>query len=312
MRRLRTAITATTIAAFIAGAPGDARADEPAQARLAARRAMVDGDLPRAREVLRAAPTDVGAAERAAAAELLFVIDMWSPSGRPPAVTGANDAPAPDVEEDWQRAFANARDLLVAGRYAEAARRFDTLVGTAPDLVAGARAAELRALARDAAPNVQPAAPTFAPAHASPPNAEASAEAKIESESRWYGWQTLLSDGLAVVATPLAPPLGIGMYLLGGPIVHIVHLEGFNVLKSLGVRVITPVVGGLVGVAAASGCTGLLCELEGAGWGVVIGAGIAVVVDAALISWEKVPAEKKTATIVPILAPGRVGVGGTF
>lgn len=317
MMGLRAAIATTVIATALV-ISADARADEPAQARVAARRAIVEGDLPRARTILTGASSpDVAAAERAAIAELLYIVDLWTPTGRPPSATVANDAPAPDVEEDWQRSFANGRDRLVAGQYAEAARRFDALVASAPDLVAGARAAELRALAREAAPNVQPAAPPplVAGPAPSPEKAERPAT-NAETESHWYGWQTLLSDGLAIAATPLAPPLGAGLYLLGAPIVHIVHLEGFNVLKSLGVRVISPVVGGLLGIAASDGCDGFLCQLEGGAVGVLVGAGIAVVVDAALISWEKVPVEKpvekKSATIVPILTPGRIGLGGTF
>src|SRR5207253_6226271 len=102
------------------------------------------------------------------------------------------------------------------------------------------------------APSVQPAAPPPAVTTNAPSKPE-KPEAKAETETRWYGWQTLLSDGLAVVATPLAPPLGVGMSFLGAPIIHIVHLEGFNVLNSLGIRVIAPVVGGLVGLAAADG-----------------------------------------------------------
>lgn len=308
MRRLRTAIATTLLVGM--SLLGEARADDQAQARVEARRAIVAGDLPRAQSILRAAPSDAGAAERAATAELLYVIDLWSSTGRPPAVTGANDAPAPDAEDDWQRSFSNARSLLVDGRYAEAARRFDALVGSAPDLVAGARAAELRALAREAAPNVQPTPPAAKPTKAEQPPPEK--PGKVETETRWYGWQTLLSDGLAVVAMPLAPPLGAGLYFLGAPTIHIVHLEGFNVLKSLGIRVISPVVGGLIGIAAAEGCSGFLCELEGGAWGVIIGAGVAVVVDAAFIAREDVPVEKKTAKIVPIITPGRVGVGGTF
>jgi hypothetical protein len=310
MRRLRTAIVAGLLLVL---SQSDARADDPAQARTEARRAMVAGDLPRAQSILRAAPADAGPAERAASAELLYVIDLWSATGRPPARTGANDAPVPDTEDDWQRAFSNARNLLVDGRYAEAARRFDTLVGSAPDLVAGARASELRALAREAAPTVQPAPPPVVTAPPAKEKENDKEEPKPKTETRWYGWQTLLSDGLAVVATPLAPPLGVGMYFLGAPIIHIAHLEGFNVLKSLGMRVISPVVGGLVGLAAADGCSGFLCELEGGAWGVIIGAGVAIVVDAAFIAREDVPVEKKkTATIVPIITPGRVGVGGTF
>ena len=60
----------------------------------------------------------------------------------------------------------------------------------------------------------------------------------------------------------------------------------------------------------------MFCQLEGGAVGVLVGAGIAALVDATLISWEKVPVEKpvekKSATIVPILTPSRIGLGGTF
>jgi hypothetical protein len=313
MRRLRIAVNATILAALVIGSSGDARADERGQARVAARQAMIDGDLARARDILRAAPSDAGSADRAAAAELLYVIDLWSSKGRPPAVTGANDAPVPDSEEDWEHAFANGRNLLVVGQYAEAARRFDALVGAAPDLVAGARAAELRALARDGASGVQATVPP-APAVVAPPppRDDASRAGHVDMATRWYGWQTLLSDGLAVVATPLLPPLGIGLYFLGAPTVHLAHVNGWGILGSLGVRIVAPTIGYFIGAAAAEGCTGLLCEVEGGAWGALVGAGIAAVVDAAFIAREQVPVEKKTATIAPLVMPGRVGIGGSF
>lgn len=310
MRALRAAIAASVLAIA-----GTASADEPAPARTTARRAIIEGDLPKARAILRDAPADAAGADRAANAELLFIVEEWSATGRPPAVTGANDAPAPDTEESWERAFSNGRNLLLVGRYAEAARRFDALVGSAPDLVAGARAAELRALARESAPAVQPAAPSTVPVAKPPPAADTpppSSTEKAETESRWYGWQTLLADGLAAVAIPLSPPLALGLYLGGGPIIHIVHLNGFKVLMSLGVRVIAPVTGALIGGFASEGCDGFLCQLEGAAVGTIVGVGIAVVTDAALVSHEKVPAEKKSATLVPIILPGRIGLAGTF
>src|SRR5690606_8377897 len=129
-----------------------------------------------------------------------YVVDLWAARGRPPSMTAVNEAPMPDPEEDWEHAFANGRDLLVAGHYAEAARRFDALVGAAHDLVAGARAAELRALAREVAPAAPPAPPA-APAKAPPPGGGEEEEGTRErkTETRWYGWQTLISDGIAVV-----------------------------------------------------------------------------------------------------------------
>lgn len=277
--------------------------------RVSARRAIVQGDLGRARELLRGAISpENAAAERAASAELLYVIDVWSSSGRPLAQTSPNDAPAPDATDDWDHAFANARESLVVGRYAEAARRFDALVGSAPDLVAGARAAELRALAREATPAVDAAPPRSTLA---PPSV--AADVAPQTETRWYGWQTLISDGVAIVTTPLLPPLGVSIYALGGPIVHVVHLRGLAVLGSLGIRIVAPVSGVLVGLQAANGCDGFLCELEGAAWGALIGVGVAVAIDAAFIAREEVSVTKeKKVTFVPILTPARVGVGGTF
>jgi len=303
--RTRSVLAAGLLAGALALVSIDARAEEPAQARVAARHAIVAGDLKRARAILAEATAspDAGAAERAAVAELSYVIETWSHLGRPPAATSANDAPIPDDEEDFEHAFARARSMLLGGHYAEAARRFDTLVGTAPDLVAGARAAELRALAREAAPAVAPAPP--------PPPARG-AEESVQTEPRWYGWQTLIVDATSIVMTPIVPALGVTGYFLGGPIVHVAHWHGLHMLASLGVRVGAPTVGLFVGLAAANGCTGDdFCELEGAAIGALIGIGVAIAVDAAVIARDEVPVEKKTA-IVPFLAPGRAGIGGTF
>src|SRR5688572_2811071 len=108
MRALRVAIAVSALASTLAiGRP--AAADDPVPARITARRAIIEGDLPRARAILKDAPADAGATERAANAELLFIVEEWASTGRPPAVSGANDAPATDAEETWERSFSIGR-----------------------------------------------------------------------------------------------------------------------------------------------------------------------------------------------------------
>lgn len=311
-----------TIGLAVVAAAGDARADEPAPAPAAAlparssvRRAMLDGDFAAARVLLdRILGAEISSAERAAAAELSFVDDEWARTGRPRAAAGAAVPPMPDVDADWQAAFSATRGLLLAGAYAEAAQRFDRLVGNAPDLVAAARASELRSLAREALPA------TPAPAVAAPPPPAATV-AKVEMETRWYGWQTLVLDGVAIVTTPIVPALGVGIYMFAPPLVHVGHGRPLVGLGDFGLRVGAPLGGALAGglVAAAADCKGEFCVLGGAAIGFFVGLVTAVTIDAAVLARKHVPVEKQTGrlTLVPIGAPRAsggfdLGLGGTF
>jgi hypothetical protein len=294
---------------------GTAHAEEVAPVaptRAAARSAIVAGDLPRAREILSTTPNDVAAAERAALAELVYVVNFWSTSGRsPPSPQVGTSAPMPDPSVDWERAFTHARALLLVGRYAEAARRLDLLVGTAPDLIAGARAAELRALARDFAPNADSVAPPVVAAP--PPSPSGEADTRPETESHWYGWQILICDGAAILTTPLLPPFGAAVYVLGGPIVHVAHLHGFSALGSLGLRVLAPPAGFILGALAGSGCNGEFCALGYGLIGGIVGLVGAIVIDTAVLAREDVPVEKKKqSSFVPLISTDRIGIAGTF
>src|SRR4051794_39143549 len=63
-----------------------------------------------------------------------------------------------------------------------------------------------------------------------------------EQETAWYGWQVLLADGasFALMASAIAarspvPGLvGVGGYVLGGPLVHALHQRPLQVFQSLG------------------------------------------------------------------------------
>lgn len=120
----------------------------------------------------------------------------------------------------------------------------------------------------------------------------------------WYGWQTLTVDGAALlllVVGGLAADgpgnageelaiLAMGTYALGGPIVHFAHANGLQGLGSLGLRVVTPVVFGLVGYAVED-CSGggEFCGLGGLVLGGALGIITAIVVDAAVLAREEVP-----------------------
>src|SRR5690606_19878225 len=80
MRGVRHAVVVAAVAL-----PAVAAAEEATDPRASARHAIADGDLSRARELLRAAPPDASSAERAATAELLYVVDLWAARGRPPS-----------------------------------------------------------------------------------------------------------------------------------------------------------------------------------------------------------------------------------
>jgi hypothetical protein len=144
---------------------------------------------------------------------------------------------------------------------------------------------------------------------------------------RWYGWQTLTTDGLALgltVATaalsdgnefpvPLAV-LALGTYVLGGPLVHFTHRHDGKGLLSLILRVGLPALTG-GGLILATNCNpneclggGLL--LIGGG---VLGITAASAIDAAAIAREDVPNELALTPIVRIASDAAsVGIAGKF
>ena len=70
----------------------------------------------------------------------------------------------------------------------------------------------------------------------------------VTSGGEWYGWQTLIADGVAIASTPFVPVVGVGVYLTGAPIVHLAHGNGARAGASLGFRLGAPLVGAVGGV----------------------------------------------------------------
>jgi hypothetical protein len=142
--------------------------------------------------------------------------------------------------------------------------------------------------------------------YAAPPPAPAAPAPSTE----WYGWQTLLVDGVALgtiplelspsasfARTPSASYLFVGSlssYALGAPLVHVAHGRWGRGVADLGLRVGALAAGSLVGASlgkpgAPSSCEANLagCFAQGSSGlavGAAIGAVLASVIDASLLA----------------------------
>jgi hypothetical protein len=141
----------------------------------------------------------------------------------------------------------------------------------------------------------------------------------------WYGWKTLFVDAISFTLMFAAEEgdaaalgvIGLGGYVLGGPLIHLGHGEPLNGLGSFGLRLGLPAAGGLIGSTVPYDCSGFLCGWEPIGYGILIGMGAAVVLDAAFLGYRRGDdAASTTARLVPTfsLAGERttLGVAGTF
>jgi hypothetical protein len=130
--------------------------------------------------------------------------------------------------------------------------------------------------------------------------------ADASARDDWYGVETLAADGCALVlfiagvatndrSTGQGVVVGSGVaYLVGGPLVHLLHRQELTSLGSLGLRAAGPVAGGLLGAALG----GLAAYddgnevIRGTVYGVMGGLLGAVIVDAALLAWQ--PAQRSS------------------
>ncbi|EYF03516.1 hypothetical protein [Chondromyces apiculatus] len=135
--------------------------------------------------------------------------------------------------------------------------------------------------------------------------AQAQAQAEVPTEEQWYGWQNLIGLGAAysLVGVGLAldedtewiAAVGLGVYALSGPIIHLAHQRPTEGGMSLGLNVGLPLGGALLGVGIACGvgtCRGLRGPLKAAETAIILGAvGMltANVIDVAVLSFEEVP-----------------------
>ncbi len=120
-----------------------------------------------------------------------------------------------------------------------------------------------------------------------PPDTPAAPEPPRPTYRRWYGWQTLLADGLWVASASVQPALAPIGYLTFAPLVHAAHGHPGKPFASLGVRVGLPLGGLLLGAGAGAFVDG--GEFFGAPLGLVSGLVGAIVMDAAVIANEDAP-----------------------
>ena len=165
---------------------------------------------------------------------------------------------------------------------------------------------------------------------AAPPVA---AEPTVE---RWYGWQTLLADtGVLTLAIGLggrvderntaavigAVVAGLGAFALSGPIVHAAHGHWPKAGGSFALRSGLLLLGGALGYAIGQdGCAQYAYDHEGCGIGegaagLVIGALLAIIGDAAVLAREQVPVSARGApafAFTPLRGGGGLALIGRF
>jgi hypothetical protein len=160
-------------------------------------------------------------------------------------------------------------------------------------------------------------------------------------EQVWYGWQALIPDSVAYVATLAggfadasgAVALGLITWGLGTPIVHMANAEVGKGFASMGMRVMLPLlgsgIGALAGVLATAGKRSANDVGDAAGKGAIIGAflgaGGCTLVDVLALGYKRQPIETditsteqrtRGVTIAPTMNIGKdraaIGIGGSF
>jgi hypothetical protein len=170
-----------------------------------------------------------------------------------------------------------------------------------------------------------------------PETAQAQSSATDEAAApalreEWYGWQSLSTDGAALLLliaasassdlkSDVSSVLGyssLGVYLLGGPVTHFAHDNPGRGLGSLALRAGLPIAFGTIGYYGED-CSGGddydLCGIVGALLGGVLGIATAVTVDAAVLGYEEVPIEREGLQNVGVSVTRDVAVimaGGSF
>lgn len=140
---------------------------------------------------------------------------------------------------------------------------------------------------------------------------------------RWYGGQILLIDGLAVGvafagvamqggdATNVLLGTAAAAYVFGGPIVHWARGHTLAGVGSLGLRIGTPLVSGLLFGAIFSGGSNHAFSGSTAGFyfiGVPVGIVTASLIDAFVLAWEPIPVSPTAPRVGLSLSPGQLGL----
>ena len=150
-------------------------------------------------------------------------------------------------------------------------------------------------------------------------------------ESRWYGWQTLVADGAALTLLSVGISLessglaaaGLLGYALGSPAVHVGHARPLTALGSAGLRIALPATGMLLAPELGN-CQHdeepslASCTTESRVVGTLLGAAVAIALDASWLARESVPEQPapRKLSLTPTLELARerqvVGVQGSF
>ena len=174
-------------------------------------------------------------------------------------------------------------------------------------------------------------------ARAEPPPPAATSDKAAEGTPRWYGWQTLTVDGVALGAVGLGALVGGGAnrsgsilfgggffgYFLGAPIVHVAHGEPGRGVFDVFTRGLVVFAGSLAGYGVAAGIEprcdpdAIRCddphknlETTLVVSGVVLGVAAASTIDATLLAWDgKVPGPMHL-SYVPRAGGGVLALGG--
>ncbi|HET7538658.1 MAG TPA: hypothetical protein VFK05_02265 [Polyangiaceae bacterium] len=177
-------------------------------------------------------------------------------------------------------------------------------------------------------PRVGSAAP---PTEEPAPKLPATSAAPPRETWRWYGWQTLAADGVAGAIFLVAyaddhNPALFGLsgvsFALGAPAIHVAHGRWAVAMGSLGLRILGPCVGAVIGAgadvrasqdAAGGGDTHGKWTAVGAGLGGVVVSAI----DAAILAhdphWSRPPPPSERAlSPLPQLLVLRQGIGLTY
>jgi hypothetical protein len=138
---------------------------------------------------------------------------------------------------------------------------------------------------------------------------------------RWYGAPILIGDVVAYGSIGLAAsmegtasvalPIGIGAFLLTGPITHGTHHQWGHLGLSLASRTVLPFAGLLLGASSCNSDSNCSPALVGG----LVGVGMlaATIVDVGVLPYEPVA---KTPAVQPLVSLSRdrlwLGAGGTF
>jgi hypothetical protein len=140
-------------------------------------------------------------------------------------------------------------------------------------------------------------------------------EEATEEAERWYGWQTLVVDGVAVASLPLAGVVSSGgnenaaqsilvggllTYYIGAPTVHFAHGRVGIGFASLGLRVALPIVGAGLAVATCHDDTGEFGCFGPVFLGLAGGIITPIVLDAAVFGYEPEPTEAAARNSFPV------------